>query len=1007
MKRKLLFIPILFACAYAAPGADIAWVSFHPADETPTANAANWGFTNAPDAGYTALLRANGHNVVRFVTSDTPDVASLNTNDLVILSRSVPSGHYELDAETAAWNGITAPMIIVNGYLTRNTRLGLTTGGTMVDANSTEVRLRASVPAHPVFAGVSLDSSNLMVNAYARRMTIVTNQTTGGTTLQNGISVNNNTLIGGGSIIGVVGTAGDAAVNGTIVAEFPPGLSTSTSPADVLGARRLMVLTGSREANGVSSEGAGVYDLLPDGEKVFLNAVNYLTGNSQPVVVALNPLVGTNLYAGDWWTFTPTAFGSDPLSYQWYKGQNPIPGATAPTLSFTNLTLGDAGEYFVVVSNPQGSATSAVGRLEFAVPPGPNIIDGMIAYWPLDVVVGTRTPDLVSGYDMTLVNMGTTNIDVGKWGNAFRFDNAAQNSLERLNQPGDDLPIYQFPAFTVSLWVNGFSQTDHRVFSEGSTSDTDPLFNIGTDNRATPDVPGTVDIYVRNDTAGTVGDHRHSTAVAFDGGWHNIVYAQRDAGDGLMKAQLFVDGVLDSVQITPVRPLTANATAIGAIRRASASAWFTGMIDEVALWNRALTAQEIQSLQNIYITNPPSRVQPLVIRDFRSDTSAVASNGVATLRWDVSKDAAQVTISGLGNVTARTIAGVGSTNIVLNNSTTFVLTIDRGFESLSATTSVAVVNGVAPGWALLDNFDQYTTGSLFAQPYWSQVTPLGAEIVSVGGNPAVRTITGSSVSYLDLRDLTVLEEQARTLFFRIIAGPPNATTITNIVGLTDKSQRNYTDSHWNVGPVLYPTALTNEPAGGTTNSWFLGARNGWLGNNASNPIDYPPPALEGGAVYNVWIDITNAPISWSMSDTYTVYLQKEGDPNPRAVLFQDYMSDRDLFYVDVVLGGATPNLDKLVVLGNSGTYSATFDDFYLSTGGYNATVPRPYGYTGPVQAGTLSVDWVGSQLEIRWDQGVLQHSSSVTGGWEDVPGNPQSPYPVAPTGAGMFYRTRN
>ena len=77
--------------------ANIAWVSFHPADDTPSANAAAAGFTNASDVGYTALLRANGHTVTRFVTVDNIDtypdlIAAFNTNDLVIISRAVASG---------------------------------------------------------------------------------------------------------------------------------------------------------------------------------------------------------------------------------------------------------------------------------------------------------------------------------------------------------------------------------------------------------------------------------------------------------------------------------------------------------------------------------------------------------------------------------------------------------------------------------------------------------------------------------------------------------------------------------------------------------------------------------------------------------------------------------------------------------------------------------------------------------------------------------------------------
>ena len=100
----------------------------------------------------------------------------------------------------------------------------------------------------------------------------------------------------------------------------------------------------------------------------------------------------------------------------------------------------------------------------------------------------------------------------------------------------------------------------------------------------------------------------------------------------------------------------------------------------------------------------------------------------------------------------------------------------------------------------------------------------------------------------------------------------------------------------------------------------------------------------------------------------------------------------------------TPNLDKLVIMDNSGTFSAVFDDFYLSTGGYNSTVP--VAYTRVVNPpGPLSIRLTAGQIEIRWTDGVLQQTSSLTGTWTDVPGNPTSPYSATPSGT-MFYRAR-
>ncbi|NGO40305.1 hypothetical protein G4L39_12995, partial [Limisphaera ngatamarikiensis] len=354
----------------------------------------------------------------------------------------------------------------IRGGTGGGSRLGLTTGETMVDTTSTNLFLRAVVPAHPIFNGVVLDANGVMVNPYARRI-LHTNAQTGETILQNGISLCSNPLIEGAGPIAVVSTPGDAGNNVLVIAEFVPGLVSGNGRGEVLGARRLVFLTGSREAGGVPSNGAGVFDLLPEGERMFLNAVDYLLGvvGGAPMV-RVDPPLGTNLYVGESWTFRAQLYGAEPLTWQWYKDGQPLPGQTGPGLVLPALTQEDAGGYTVVVSTPLGSATSAVARLELAVLPGPNLTNALIAYWPLDTVVGNKTPDLVSGYDLTLVNLGAGNLVSGRWGRAFQLDGAARQGLERIHNPGDDLPIYNHPDFTVSLWVNGPVQSDRRVFCE-------------------------------------------------------------------------------------------------------------------------------------------------------------------------------------------------------------------------------------------------------------------------------------------------------------------------------------------------------------------------------------------------------------------------------------------------------------------------------------------------------------------------------------------------------------
>ena len=988
------------ASALSLPAANIAWVSYHSADNTPTAAAITAGLTNAADVGYTALLTANGHKVTRFVTvegvQNYPDtIAALNTNQLVIISRCVPSGHYDSVEEAAAWNGLTVPLMALGGYANRAVRLGFHTADTIPDNNVFPMRLKVNAPAHPIFAGVSL-TNGMMVNPYSQRA-IFTNTITGATTNQTGISVVTSPLVAGGSALAIVGTAGDAALNGMVIGEFPAGITSQRG--SVFAAKRLVFLTGSRES-GITGEASGLFDLAADGQRLFLNAVTYMITPQVPKCTL--PLTSaTNLMPGDSWTFSAGPLGDQPITYQWYRNNQPLATGTTAALALTNMTSFDGGDYYLIIANSLGKATSTVGRLDFAVLPAANLTNGIISYWPLDTTLGNKTPDLVSGYDMTMVNMGATNLVDGKFGKCFQFDNAAQKMLQRINNPGEDLPIYNKTNFTVACWVNGPVQTDRRVFAEGYTGSTSPMFDFGTHNGGTD---GTIDSYIRGDSGATVGDHRHSTGIAFDSTWHHITYVQRDLGYGQMIGVLYIDGVRDPVSLTPVRPMTLNTTAIGGLLRASASAWFTGMMDEVVVWERALTDTEIGMLQTSKIVNPPSRLQPLAINSFKADLPTVAKGGSTVLRWDVSKDASQITIDQIGDVTASTSVGAGTNAVTLTTSTTYVMTAKRGLDTVTASTTVTVIDGVNAGWTLLDNFDRYSLGQLHGTGYWTDPHGNSAQIIEINGNKALKTTTADSVTFLALQSLTVKEMQACTLFFRIILTNETPSGITNIVGLTDKSQRGYADSYTNVGPVLYLNLYTNDVYGATTNSWYMGAR-----DFPGGGVQYPEQPLQTNVVYNVWMNITNnGPMAEYAYDQFSVYIQKLGESS-RTLVFNGFSSDRnpDPGMVDPVLGAMMPNLDKLIVLGNNATYGAVFDDFYLSKGAYIATVPRAYGYTGPVgPLPALQIGWSGSQVQIRWTTGTLQEAATISGPWTDVSGAAPPSYSVAPSGFSKFYRAR-
>jgi hypothetical protein len=291
MKKTTLALALLMPAA-VSQAANIAWVSFHSAaDDSPDAAAAAAGFTKAPDVGYTDALRAAGHTVTRILSSSSPNVAQLNTYDLVIISRSVASGNYQFNTTTqtgttAAWNGISAPTILLSDYIARDNRLGYSTGNTIPDVSTPAVSLKVNATTHPIFNGISLDANGLTVNPFANIQTFSYNGTN---VTQRGISVITNPPDASGTVLATIGTAGDAAVGGMVIGEWQAGStithdtgSATLQGIDTLGGHRLIFLTGSREngngANGsaVPGDGAGMFDLTADGKKMFLNAVTYM-----------------------------------------------------------------------------------------------------------------------------------------------------------------------------------------------------------------------------------------------------------------------------------------------------------------------------------------------------------------------------------------------------------------------------------------------------------------------------------------------------------------------------------------------------------------------------------------------------------------------------------------------------------------------------------------------------------------------------------------------------------
>jgi len=98
------------------------------------------------------------------------------------------------------------------------------------------------------------------------------------------------------------------------------------------------------------------------------NIVWVATNASGAPAITLQPQSQT-MPPGSNATFSVSATGNIPLSYQWLFNGTSISGATDPGYSITNVQFSDAGNYSVVVTNSLGSVTSSPATLIVGLAP--------------------------------------------------------------------------------------------------------------------------------------------------------------------------------------------------------------------------------------------------------------------------------------------------------------------------------------------------------------------------------------------------------------------------------------------------------------------------------------------------------------------------------------------------------------------------------------------------------------------------------------------------------------
>ncbi len=233
----------------------------------------------------------------------------------------------------------------------------------------------------------------------------------------------------------------------------------------------------------------------------------------------------------------------------------------------------------------------------YSIAPGCSEIttDNLVAQWKLDETTGTTATDSVGSNDGTYNGFDATSTVAGIDGTAQNFD----GTDDYIEIP--DSADFTFTGdFALSAWIkhSGAAEANvddgWRIISQ-QESGNHFVFRI---NDSSGGTNGTVHFSIYN------GSHNYvnSTTNVKDGQWHHLV-AVREGSD----IHIYVDGVLDNTAnsvFTSTIDITANNVLIGNKRAASSNREnFSGAIDDVRVYHKALTGDEISDMYNIMSGN--------------------------------------------------------------------------------------------------------------------------------------------------------------------------------------------------------------------------------------------------------------------------------------------------------------------------------------------------------------------------------------------------------------------
>ena len=233
------------------------------------------------------------------------------------------------------------------------------------------------------------------------------------------------------------------------------------------------------------------------------------------------------------------------------------------------------GQLDEVVVHDRALSSGEVEELSAGSPSSLIPEDGLVAYWSFQEGCGTSVGDHSGNRHHGTLTGATW--QPGILDRSLLFDGSADRIFL------GDSTINPAGTFTIACWVRSEDVAffGEQVLLEKDAAESFADFKFYLENG----VP-------RLSASGYDGNFAGDFVVPSDGNWHHVAVSY----DGV-DMEFYLDGVFRRVH-TPVWGVLngqAGPTAIGA-RPTSSAGWFRGSIDEMAVYNRALTGSEMTAL---------------------------------------------------------------------------------------------------------------------------------------------------------------------------------------------------------------------------------------------------------------------------------------------------------------------------------------------------------------------------------------------------------------------------